>query len=326
MGELTSQMGLYALPLGGSVLLAYGLFQAVLDFRKTDQKKVLDRLNERGGEGGRKTDVESIVRKKYEPKSHLTVALTKLRLVSKLQKALDQANLTWSATTTLLNVFAIGLFVGIALYFTDNHIGVCAGAGAGGFLLPLIAIHIKRKMRLNKMMNQLPDVFELMSQGLRAGHSLANAIHLVSQQMPDPAGTEFAIVFYEQNLGLKIEDSLKNMADRLDIMDVRFFVTAVLIQRSTGGDLADVLDNISHVIRDRIKLFGQVKALTAEGRLSGWVLFALPFAVFAMEQVINPAYGRILLEEPVGQYALIGAGVMQIIGLAMIQKIVNIKV
>ena len=144
--------------------------------------------------------------------------------------------------------------------------------------------------------------------------------------MPDPAGTEFGRVFHEQNLGIKIEDALKSMAERVDILDVRFFVTAVLIQRQTGGDLAEVLDKISKVIRGRIELFGEVKTLTAEGRLSGWTLLALPAVVFAALQVLNPDYAAVLIYQPEGRMMLIAAGVMQLMGMAMIHKIVNIKV
>ncbi|MFQ6049081.1 MAG: type II secretion system F family protein, partial [Phycisphaerae bacterium] len=158
------------------------------------------------------------------------------------------------------------------------------------------------------------------------GHSLASGIQLVSQQMPDPAGTEFGRVFYEQNLGIKVEEALKNMADRVDMLDVRFFVTAVLIQRQTGGDLAEVLDKIGSVIRDRIQLFGQVKALTAEGRLSGWTLLALPVLVFFVELYVNPSYASMLLYDRTGRLLLVVAVVMQLMGMAMIRKIVNIKV
>lgn len=326
MNGLLTQIGLYALPLGGSILLAYGLFQAIIDARGTDKKKVAERLAGGTVSGHRKEMAESIVRRRNEPTTIMSTALARLSLVAWLQRALEQACLGWSAPATLLNVVGAALFTYLGLYFMEMGAGMCIGCGVGVLITPILVIHIKRKMRLARMMNQLPDVFDLMSQALRAGHSLANAIHLVGQQLPDPAGTEFAVVFHEQNLGLPIEQALKNMGDRLDLMDVRFFITAVLIQRTTGGDLANVLDNISVVIRDRIKLFGQVKALTAEGRLSGWVLFALPFVVFGMEQVVSPEYGKILLEEQIGRYSLIGALVMQLIGLAMIQKIVNIKV
>ena len=174
------------------------------------------------------------------------------------------------------------------------------GLALSALVLPPMAVYIKRKRRLNKFLTQLPDVFELMGQALRAGHSLANAIMLIGQQLPDPAGTEFARVFHEQNLGIKIEEALQNMARRIGLLDVRFFVTAVLIQRQTGGDLAEVLDNIGTVIRERLKLFGMVKALTAEGRLSGWVLLALPVVCLGMELVVNPTYADVLLHDQLG--------------------------
>jgi len=179
---------------------------------------------------------------------------------------------------------------------------------------------------MKKLTGQLPDVFELMSQALRAGHSLASAIQLVHEQMPDPISTEFGRVFHEQNLGIKIEDSLLAMADRVDSLDVRFFVTAVLIQRQTGGDLAEVLDKIGGVIRQRIELFGMVQGLTAEGRLSGWILFALPMVVFAAVLWVNPSYADQLLSDSRGKMMLVGAAGMQLMGLAMIRWIVNIKV
>jgi tight adherence protein B len=325
MNALTNSIALYALPLIGSILLAYGIYQAFFDLRKSDKRRITERLTEQGSQTSRKLP-DSIIRRQNTPQTVISRAMSKLRFVTWLQRALDQGNMDWSATTVLTNVLGVTMFAGVGCYFMELGTWTTIGLCGMLLLLPLIVIHFKRKMRLNKMVNQLPDVFELLSQALRAGHSLSNAIQLVSQQLPDPAGTEFAIVFHEQNLGIKIEDALTNMADRLDQMDVRFFVTAVLIQRTTGGDLASVLDNISEVIRDRIKLFGTVKALTAEGRLSGYVLFALPFAVFGMEQVINPEYGSLLIDTQIGQYCLIGAFVAQLLGLAMIQKIVNIKV
>jgi len=171
---------------------------------------------------------------------------------------------------------------------------------------------------LNKLVLQLPDVFELLGQALRAGHSLASGMQVVANELPDPAGTEFGRVFHEQNLGLKIEDALTNLANRMDVLDVRFFVTAVLIQRQTGGDLAEVLDKISGVIRDRIKLYGTVKALTAEGRLSGYVLLALPFLVFAAMLKINYEYAELLWVHPTGQMMSTFAVVSMLMGWVMI--------
>ena len=325
---LTETLSLYALPLIGSVMLAYAIFNLIGDLRKTDAKKIASRLRETSGKIADRNDAirDSIVRKTQSPTSAFGQAIANLKFAANLQTMLEQANISWSASTFMINLVGLSSVGYIVCHFLHVALWIRIAVPAGLLILPIVFVFVRRNMRINKFMNQLPDVFDLMSQALRAGHSLANAILIVGQQMPDPVGTEFARVFHEQNLGIKIEDALKGMARRICLMDVRFFVTAVLIQRQTGGDLAEVLDNISGVIRDRIKLFGTVKALTAEGRLSGWVLLALPVVVFVLELVINPDYANILLEEPIGQYMLIGAGVAQLLGLAMIQKIVNIKV
>jgi len=328
--SLFSQAWIIILPLFGSVMLAYAIFNLVTDLRKVESKKVHNRLREKDGPDGEndrdRAVKESILRRQNTNDTAFSALLGKLSFASALQRMLDQANVQIGATTVLINLIGAAAIGYIACYFLACGQWTCIGVSAAVFITPLIVLLIKQKMRINKFMNQLPDVFELMSQALRAGHSLANSIQVVSQQLPDPVGTEFARVFHEQNLGIKIEDALKDMAARVGLMDVRFFVTAVLIQRQTGGDLAEVLDNISDVIRDRIKLFGSVKALTAEGRLSGYVLLALPVVVFLVELVVNPNYADVMITEPMGQYALIGAGIGQLFGLAMIQKIVNIKV
>jgi tight adherence protein B len=321
---------MYLLPLVGCVMLAYAIFSLVHDLRRKETKKVSQRLKEQSGQmretAAERAAKESILRRVHEDKTFFSMFVAKMGFVPALQQMLDQANIPWPATTVIINLIGLGAAGYITCYFMECAIWISLGVVAVVLLLPLIVIWIKRRIRINKFMNQLPDVFELMSQALRAGHSLANAIMLVSHQLPDPVGTEFARVFHEQNLGIKIEDALKDMSKRVGLMDVRFFVTAVLIQRQTGGDLAEVLDNISGVIRDRIKLFGSVRALTAEGRLSGYVLLALPICVFLLELIINPEYANVMLDDKVGQYMLIGAGVSQLLGLALIQKIVNIKV
>ncbi len=327
----TEMIMFYALPLVGSVMLSFAIFSLVRDLRKPDTRRVQDRLRERssgfdGDLAAEKAAKASILRQKREASSYLTLTLSKLSIIGAMQKMLDQANLQLGATTVLINLIGLSALSYIACYFLQVDLWLTISVSVGVVLIPLLVVFIIRKVRLNRFLNQLPDVFELMSQALRAGHSLPNAILIISQQLNDPVRSEFARVFHEQNLGIKIEDSLKNMAKRIGMMDVNFFVTAVCIQRQTGGDLAEVLDNISGVIRERIKLFGMVKALTAEGRLSGWVLLALPIVVFALEMVVNPSYADKLLQTEIGNYMLITGAVMQLLGLAMIQKIVNIKV
>ena len=312
------------LPILGSVMIAYAVFELVRDLRRSEHHKLMERL-EGKGKSPAKASVESLLRRGAQdrPSNPLDALVKKLSVVSKLQGVLDQAHLPWAASRTLINLCGLGLLACLACLLTGKGPVLGLGLALAIVLLPILYFVKRRARRLNKLINQLPDVFELMGQALGAGHSLASSIHLISEQMPDPVGTEFARVFHEQNLGLKIEDALAN---RVDMLDLRFFVTAVLISRTTGGDLREVLDKISSVIRQRIELFGQVRTLTAEGRMSGWVLFFLPIVVFFAAMFLNREYASVLLEDPRGRFLLFIAGSMQLMGLAMIRYIVNIKV
>jgi len=318
---------LIALPLIGSVLLAYGVFNIAFDLRSSQRKKVVNRLR-----GGRTRpaedhlDLESFRKHTAEATGMLARAFARWSLTARLQRVLEQANVNWSAAQTLVNLSAIASVALALLLVMQADPVVVLGVPATVFVLPILWLVRRRNKRLKKLTGQLPDVFELLSQALRAGNSLASAMQLVARELPDPAGTEFGRVFHEQNLGLKIEDALRNMSERVDLLDVRFFVTAVLIQRQVGGDLAEVLDKIGSVIRERIRLFGAVQALTAEGRLSGYVLLGLPVLVFAVLMYVNPKYMSVLITDPSGKMLLTAAVVMQLMGWAMIKKIVNIKV
>jgi len=310
------------------MLLVWGIFQVVVDLRTGKQKKIVDRLTESRSAKREQQVKESLLRKRAAELqgSAFESVMSRMQIVTKLQGVLDQADVDWSASKLLVNLTGIAGALTVGLMMLQISPIACLGAGLGVIFMPLLWLVRKRKKRVRALVGQLPDVFDLMGQALRAGHSLASAIQLVSQQMPDPIASEFARVFHEQNLGISVDEAMLNMAKRIDQMDVRFFVTAVLIQRQTGGDLAEILDKIGKVIRDRIQLLGVVQALTAEGRLSGWVLLALPIIVFFVSLVVNPEYARQLLDTPNGRMMLGTAVCMDLMGLAMIKKIVNIKV
>jgi tight adherence protein B len=323
-----SEQLFFFLPIAGSMLLVYGIYQAVAESRKGERKRVLDRLQGGGKRSGAK-EMPSILRRgagKEVAQDVLSAAVRKLSFIPRVQTLLDQADIEWSAERMMIHLTGISAAVLSILLLLKYNLVVTIACAAAVFALPLVWLSVRRKRRMDKLTEQLPDVFDMMSQALRAGHSLASAIQLIHEQMPPPISIEFGRVFHEQNLGIKVEDSLVAMADRVDSLDVRFFVTAVLIQRQTGGDLAEVLDKISGVIRQRIELFGLVRSLTAEGRLSGWVLFGLPIIVFLVLLWINPSYGEELMNDPRGKILLMVAAGMQLMGLAMIRWIVNIKV
>lgn len=226
-------------------------------------------------------------------------------------------------------------------------LGICVGLGFGGtFLcgfagvslviapfvglvfsvLPFMWLVFRRKRRLNQFGAQLPEALELVARALRAGHSLAAGFHLVAQEMSDPISEEFGRVFEEQNLGIPFEEALENLAERVPNLDLKFFVTAVILQRQTGGDLAEILDKIGHLVRERFKIWGQVQALTGEGRLSGIVLLALPPLLFITVYRMNPDYIQLLFTDDLGKKMLIAGIVSQLVGALVIRKIINIRV
>jgi len=205
---------------------------------------------------------------------------------------------------------------------------IAIGLGVGLLLatLPLIWLVFKRKKRLANFNKQLPDALELIARALRAGHSLAAGFNLVANEMNEPIRKEFGKVYEAQNLGVPLEQSLDELTERVPNLDLRFFATAVILQRQTGGDLAEILDKIGKLIRERFKLWGQIQALTGEGRLSGIVLLGLPPVLFIVMLRLNYDYVMMLFTDPLGKQMLAFALVMQLVGALVIRKIINIKV
>lgn len=243
-----------------------------------------------------------------------------------LQKLLHQSGLKIDVGKFLLIAGGLGAgLAAVAFVFSPWKMAVPIAA-AVGVILPLAFVIWKSKKRLDKFSSQLPAALDLMGQALRAGQSLPSGIQLVGEQMEEPLGPEFYRAFEQQNLGVPLTDSLKDMCDRIDNLDLRFFVTAVTLQRQTGGDLAEILDKISHLIRERFQIKGQIQALTGEGRISGVVLLGLPPVLFVVMLRLNYDYVMQLFEDELGQKMLIGAIVMQLLGAFAIKKIIDIKV
>lgn len=244
----------------------------------------------------------------------------------RLENYIDQADAKITPTryaAICLGCFAAGFVLVIVspLPFLLAPIG-----GFVLFILPVLWLFMKRKKRLSTLGRQLPDALELLSRSLRSGHALASGFHLVASEMQEPIAREFGRVFEEQNLGIPLEEALSDMADRIPNMDVRFFATAVTLQRTTGGDLAEILDKIGHLVRERLQILGQVQALTGEGRLSGIVLLALPPVLFLVMLYLNSEYVMMLFTEPLGRKMLAFALFTQVVGALAIRKIITIKV
>ena len=192
--------------------------------------------------------------------------------------------------------------------------------------LPLMWLLFRRKRRMKKFASQLPEALELIARACVPAIVSRPASTWWPTKCPQPIGGEFSRTFEEQNLGKPLEEALNDLTKRVPNLDLKFFATAIILQRQTGGDLAEILDKIGHLIRERFKIWGQVQALTGEGRLSGIVLLALPPALFAVVYKMNPDYLMLLFTDPMGKKMLVGGIVSQLLGALLIRKIVNIRV
>jgi tight adherence protein B len=199
-------------------------------------------------------------------------------------------------------------------------------AAVFGLALPTLVLMKKRSSRLKRFEEQFPEALDLLSRAIKAGHAFQTAMGMVAEELPEPVGPEFRKTFEQQNFGLPLREALNQMTDRIPIIDVRFFVTAVLIQRETGGNLSEILDNLAHVVRERFKVLRQVRVHTAHGRFTGWVLLALPAALAIALSFINPEHMDLLFDERMGQMMLMGAVVMQAIGYVWIRQVIKIEV
>ncbi len=252
--------------------------------------------------------------------------MNKLAKLGNLQLLLDQADTTLTPQQFfgIAAVMAVvGMFIPVA---AGLHPAIVLPMGLMLACLPICWLLFRRSRRLKLFAKQLPDALELVSRALRAGHSLGSGFNLVADEMRPPISQEFQRVFEEQNLGVPLEEALEGMTDRIPNIDLRFFATAVILQRQTGGDLAEILDKIGYLIRERFKIWGQVQALTGEGRLSGIVLLALPPVLFLAVYRMSPDYVTPLFTDPLGRKMLASGILLQLIGALVIKKIVNIKV
>jgi tight adherence protein B len=243
-----------------------------------------------------------------------------------LTRLLEQSGT--SATPSAIIVASVALTVVaalVAVLFTRYPLlAIPAAIGAGA--LPFLWLVRRRSMRLKRFEEQFPEALDLLSRAIRAGHAFQTAMGMVADELPAPVGPEFKKTFEQQNYGLPLREALLAMPERVPLMDVHFFVTAVLIQRDTGGNLSEILDNLARVVRERFKLLRQVRVHTAHGRMTGYVLLSVPAALGIVLSMLNRDHMAPLFKEHMGQMMLLGAGVMQTIGYFWIKKVIKIEV
>ena len=239
---------------------------------------------------------------------------------------LDQSGVKVSVSGVFLIALGLAVVVGlIGGAIVHSKWGWLVG-GALGFALPFFYLKFKRTKRMRAFEEQFPEGLDLISRALKAGHAFATGLKMVADEMDEPVGPEFRKTFDEQNFGLPMKDALDNLTFRMPLLDVRFFATAVLIQRETGGNLSEILENLAHVVRERFKILRQVRVYTAHGRFTGYVLLALPAALGVALSFISPDHMKLLFQERMGQIMLIAAMVMQTVGYIWIRQVIKIEV
>jgi tight adherence protein B len=245
---------------------------------------------------------------------------------TKLQDYLVQAGVAMKPAKLILfsAVLGLGSYLVSGLFYRLIYISLPIGIAAT--FIPLAVVAWKRKRRLRKFEENFPEALDLLGRAVRAGHAFTTGLEMISSECAEPLAGEFRTAFEEQNFGLPMRDALLNLAERVPLIDVRFFVTALLIQKETGGNLAEILDGLARVIRDRFRLYREVQVRTAQGRLTAAILIALPIIMVIALGILNPTYMRVLFDDPKGPLIISTAGGMQIVGSAILWKIIHFEV
>jgi tight adherence protein B len=244
----------------------------------------------------------------------------------KFKRLIEQSGVKTTPSAIIVGAIggAIAGFVIAGMFTTQPFAGPLAAIM--GLVLPFVWLRYKATRRLKRFEEQFPEALDLLSRAIRAGHAFQTAMGMVADELHEPVGPEFKKTFDQQNFGLPLKDALNELADRVGLLDVRFFVTAVLIQRDTGGNLAEILDNLAHVVRERFKILRQVRVHTAHGRFTGYVLLALPAFLACALMWINPEHMSLLFTERMGQMLIMAAIVMQTVGFFWIRQVIKIEV
>jgi tight adherence protein B len=306
------------------LMVAVGLGSRFLELR--GKKQVANML----GTGADEEEVlETSILMDTQQRDSFETLMERSEVTGKVQAMIQQAGLTWSSSHFLV-AMVMGAVVGGVLGWYVNPLGFTAGAAIffalflGG--LPYLYLSYKRNQRMAEFEEQLPDALDFLARSMRAGHAFSISLEMLGSESPDPLGQEFRALFAEQNLGAPVEVALANFGKRVPLLDVRLFISSVMLQRQTGGNLSEVLIRLAYLIRERFQLKGKVKAASAHGRMTSGVLSALPIVMVGALQFVAPGYLAALVNDPDGRWMIVIAVLAQIAGYLVMRSITNIKV
>ena len=318
----------FAVLLFAAVIFMFeGVFMWWSSTRGVEAKRIERRLRMMSAGAHGSNEQLSILKQRFLSESPaIERILLQMPRIHHLDLILEQSGIGWSVaklftytSIAFVLVVLLGMYLHLPWFITITVAVVAA-------TIPVMIVLRARKKRLNQFEVQLPEVADLISRSLRAGHAFPSALQMVSEEMPEPVANEFRITFDEINYGIGMNEALQNLATRVPLTDLRYFVIAVLIQRESGGNLAEILGNISKIIRERLKLFSKIRVLSAEGKMSAWVLGLLPFAVALIISILNPEYINSLFTDTVGQKMMGVAAIMILIGVIWMRNIIRIRV
>jgi len=256
----------------------------------------------------------------------LNRVLLKMQMTTKLKQMIDQADSNITVMRLILFSLSAGVLAFLAVSMISVSLPLMILFGLIATSVPFVHINMKRKKRMKKFLQLLPDALDLMSRGLSAGHAFTEALQMVASEMPEPISMEFRKTYEEQNLGLSLKLALENLVQRVPLLDLRMCVTAVMIQRETGGNLSELLEKVAHTIRERFRIMEDLKTMTLSSRWSAWLLCALPIFLAVYVTFMNPGYMDVMWRDSRGHKLLAVAGLMQILGMLMVQKIMKIRI
>ena len=289
-------------------------------------RRIARRLRLMSGGDTAGEQVSILKQRRYSSGDWFDSVLQRLRLAHAIDRALQQSGLRWSVSQ-FLGASLGGLVLALVLLQLRPIPLVAKAVVAVMFMcVPLVLLRRARAARLVKIEEQLPEAADFLARAMRAGHSFSNVLQMVGTELPEPLSGEFRAAHEEINYGVPMNQALYNLADRIPLTDLRYLVIAVVIQRESGGNLAEILGNISHIIRERLKLIAKVRVLSAEGRMSAWILGLMPFCVMLFMTIANPQYVSLLWTDPTGIKMLWASAGMILVGAVWIRRLVQIRV
>jgi tight adherence protein B len=311
----------------GVVALVVGIYWVMYERHETlEQSKLRKRLRtSAASKAAKRINFVKEAEKLSSVKSLDAVLARTTGITNFLQRLIEQADMQVTVGVLLLASACLFLAAWIVIAWITRLYWLGLGVGAILAFVPYLVVRFKARKRMRMFEEQFPDGIELIARALRAGHAFTTGLSIVSEEAPQPVAGEFRLLYDQQNFGMPLGDAMKAFAARVPLLDARFFVTAVLTQRETGGNLSEILGNLANVMRERFKVKRQVQVISAHGRMSAWVLSGLPPALAAATMITSPQQMKTLIEDPMGVNMIIAAVVLQTIGTLIIKKLVNIE-